>query len=147
LARRTQEAAAQDDGEGDDVLVPLDRQPHSLVVDVDEAGQRLQRVADRCLLAHDQRHRAEIGKRAAISQQQADFLDAGIGGGSLEQAANRGDRYPHVRTVKALQRQADLAQHDAWVEPDGARDIRIVREGCAAYQYCHGGYASGCPQM
>ena len=117
-------------------LMLCDRKPHALVVDVDESGQRLQCIANRGLFAHDQRHRSEIGKRAAVGHHQAELLGAGLAGGRLQQAADRGDRYPHVRALEALQRQADLAQHGAGIEPYGARDVGIMGEGRTADQDC-----------
>ena len=72
------------------------------MVDMAEARQRPQRFANGRLLANDQRHRAEVGKGAAFGEKQAEFLDTGGLGGSLQQPADGCDRYPHIRTFEAL---------------------------------------------
>ena len=147
LARRAERAAAQADAKRDDVLAPIDRKPHPLVVDVDETGERLQRVADRGLLARHQRHRAEIGERAAFGHQEAEFLDAGRGGRSLQQPPQAGGRDAQVGAFEGFQRQAHLAHHRPGVDAHRLGNLRIVRKSCAADQIAHGGYASICPEM
>ena len=117
------------------------------MMDVDEAAERLQRVADRRLLAHDQRHRAEIGQRAALGHQKAELLDAGDGGGRLQQPAQASHGDSQVGTFETFQRQADLAHHRPRIEAYRLGNRGIVRKSCAADQIAHGGYAPDCPIM
>ena len=70
------------------------------MVDVDEPRQRFDRIADRRLFAHDQRHRSEIREAAAIGHTQAEFIDAGGGSGSFQQAADAGDRDAQIRAAR-----------------------------------------------
>ena len=69
--RLAHRAAANQDGNRHKAVAPRDRKPHALVMDMDEARQRLKRGSDRRLLANKKRERAKVGEIAILGKSQS----------------------------------------------------------------------------
>ena len=73
-------------------------------MNMEVAGEGLERFADGGLFADDQRQRSEIGKHAVVGHAQPELLYARFPGGKLEQLADADDGNAHVGAVKAAWR-------------------------------------------
>ena len=83
----------------DQIVAPVDFQPHRLVLQLDVARQRFDCRADGGLLANHQCDRSEGGEAAVLGQPQAELLDPGGFGGGFQQAADAGHGDAQVRAL------------------------------------------------
>ena len=127
-----------------DVARVLDGQV-KLFVDVPAVGdQRLDRAPHGGLLAQEEAQRTEVRQAARLRHQEPEPLDAASLRGRLEKRAHLVDGHRELGVLEAARRQPELAQHARGIEPDLARDLRVVREARASYDARTG--RSACPE-
>ncbi len=107
------------------------------MVDMDEVRERLYRLADRGLFAHDEADPAKVGQPAALGEPQAEIFGTGRLGRQFEQATQARDGDGYVGLLEAGQRQPDLPHHLFGVEPDRPGDLRVIAQARAANEVGH----------
>ena len=140
-------SAAQENRDGDYVILTFNAQAHRLVMKVDVARQRFDRSTDGRLLANHEGDRPEVGKAAALRHSQAKLVGAGSGGGGHQQAADAGHGDAQVRALQASERKPDLFQHVPRLEADRTGDFGVMRQAGAANQVDHALNFKDCPEL
>jgi hypothetical protein len=138
-------AAAQEHRDRDQVVAPVDFQPHRLVLNLNVARARFNRRTDGGLLANHERHRSKGREAATLGQPQPKLLDTGGHGGIFQQAADAADGDAQVGAIKAMQRKPCLFQHRLRVDACGSSNFRIMRQARTSDQIGHASTFNECP--